>query len=851
MFHSTAAEEVMKELQSGPDGLSQREAELRLGAYGPNEFGKGKARTLPEIFVEQFRNYILILLIVAAVVAYFIGEVHDAAAIGIVVVLNVAFGMMLEYRADRSMDELRKLTGAKALVVREGRKDYIESRLLVPGDVVFLEEGGKVPADARILEEHGLEMNEASLTGESMPVKKGVARVSELAPLAERSSMAFAGTFVARGSATAIVVATGSRTEFGAIEKSLGEVRAGQTTLERTLSDLGKWITIASFAIVAVLFAAGFALGSWRPEDLFIYSVSIIVAAVPEGMLTILTIVLAIGVKNMARERALVRRLRAVETLGNITFIATDKTGTITEGRMALVKIYDGKMRDFAEISGTEKLLSYSYLCNSAHLTEDGVVGDETDRAFLLAGIVKGVNVRKFRQITKQLAFFPFDSGKKTMGGVYEIAGKKVAIVKGAPEAVLGMCAEFDDGGKEVRMGPSQKNGVLGALEALAGGGMRVIAVAHGKPGRNGSVPEHGLSFLGLLALHDPIRAEVKDTIKVCKDAGIKVLMITGDSLATAERISMEIGLADDGKGAANWAELERLSGAELDARLRGVNVIARATPASKLRIVERLVKMGEIVAVTGDGVNDAPALKKAHVGVVMGRTGTDVSKEVADLVLMDDNFATLEKAIEYGRGITANIMGFLRFQVTTNMALVLLSIPYVFGVKLLDPVHILWINLLIDGPPALTLGLEKPGKEVMKDLPARGARFIDAAFALGTFNMALYMAALSVILFYYYMRTEPAKAVTVVFSAFSLMQIANAFNSRSRREHFYSSLGSNRWLLIAAAAVVLVQLAIIYALPLQELFSTTALSSRDLAAVLAAAASVLLVGEANKVFIK
>ncbi|VVC04940.1 Copper-exporting P-type ATPase B [Candidatus Burarchaeum australiense] len=846
MFHSKTAEETLGGLDSREAGLGEGEAEARLRKYGYNEFGKGKRRGLLEIFAEQFRNYILLLLIAAAALAYLIGNHHDAAAIGIVVVLNVLFGMALEYRADRSMDELRKLAETKAVVLRNGRKYFIESRLLVPGDVIFLQEGMKIPADARLLEEHGLEVNEAALTGESMPSRKDVVKVALDAPLAERSCMAYAGTLVARGSAMAAVVATGPGTEFGKIEKTLGAIREESTTLEKTLGELGKTLTLASFAIVAALFAMGILLGNWSVPSLLIYSISIAVAAVPEGMLTVLTIVLAIGVKNMANEKALVRRLGAVETLGNITFIATDKTGTITEGRMALVKAYDGKVRDFSELSGTEKMLSYVYLCNSAHLTEEGVVGDETDRALLIAGIVKGVDVRRFRQITPQLAYNPFDPGTKTMSGIYEIGGKKIAVVKGAPESVLEMCSDMEGAGE---LNARRRAEVGRALDALAGEGMRMIGVACGKP-HGGKVPGQGLTFLGMLALHDPVRREVKDTIKVCRQAGIRVLMMTGDNVSTAERISREIGLAD-GRGVATWAELEHLGDQELDARLREISVVARATPASKLRIVERLVKWGEIVAVTGDGVNDAPALKKAHVGVVMGRTGTDVSKEVADLVLMDDNFATLEKAIEYGRGITTNIINFLRFQITTNVALVMLSIPFVLGLRVLEPVHILWINLIIDGPPALTLGLEKPGKELMKERAVKRTTFIDFDFIVRVLNMGFYMAATSMVVFFYYSKAAPEKAVTMVFCTFALMQAFNALNSRSKTAHFYSNLSSNRLLVLAVLGVIAMQFAIVLLEPLRALFSTVPVSGTDFMVMLAVSGSVLLVGEAGKMFAK
>ncbi|MFA5077600.1 MAG: HAD-IC family P-type ATPase, partial [Candidatus Micrarchaeia archaeon] len=453
---------------------------------------------------------------------------------------------------------------------------------------------------------------------------------------------------------------------------------------------------------------------------------------------------------------------------------------------------------------------------------------------------------RRFRWISRQLAFFPFDYSKKYMAGVYEIGGNRVAIVKGAPESVLGMCSNFEGAGK---MDANAKRRVLEALEKFGTDGMRVIAIAWGKP-EGDEVPEKGLTFIGLLALHDPVRREVKQTIAMCRQAGISVIMITGDNIATARKIGHEIGL-DNGKRIVVWGELEDMDDSGLDMALSEISVVARATPASKLRIVERLVKQNEIVAVTGDGVNDAPALKKAHVGVVMGLTGTAVSKEVADLVLTDDNFATLEKAIEYGRGITENIGRFLRFQITTNLALVMLSIPYVIGMRMLEPVQILWINLIIDGPPALTLGLERPGKEVMKTGPRRNTGFIDAGFAIEAVNMAAYMALISGIIYFYYNSVEPVKAITMVFCSFSLMQVANALNSRSRTEHFHSRLLENRWLILALLGVVAAQLAVVALAPLEGLFNTVRLANEDIIVAFSAALSVLVVGEVRKAFAK
>ncbi|MEW6528828.1 MAG: cation-transporting P-type ATPase [Candidatus Micrarchaeota archaeon] len=866
MFYSLSISETFENLKTNEDGLCEHEAQRRLAIYGLNEVGKGKRRTLIELLGEQFKNYLLILIIIAGVISYFIGHTIDAIAMGFVVILNVFFGMLLEYRADKSMDELKKLTDTNVVVRREGKKKIIESCFLVPGDVIFVDEGVKVPADARIITEYGLEINEASLTGESLPVKKSTEKTAQQAPLAERKCMLYTGSFVARGNAIAVVTATGQKTEFGGIEKTLSEVSKERTVLEKTIIEVGKTITFASVTIVAILFAVGIIFSKWTVGDLLIYSISLMVAAVPEGMITFLTIILAIGVKNMANEKALARKLKAVETLGNITFIASDKTGTITKGKMTLVKIYQSKIKDIAELRGTEKILHYSYLCNSAHLTEHGVVGDETDCALLTAGISKGRDIIKIRQDAEKISFKSFDSVKKAMSGIFRINGKEIAIIKGAPETILTMCSVCEGGSEDENndknenrreineITQAQKDEIHANLTNLTEAGMRVIAIAYGKP-VNGVVPEKGLVFLGFLAFYDPIRDGVKEAIAAYKSAGIRVIMMTGDNLVTAKKIAHEIGLDQlDGKGnsdkignkIANWSELAHMNDTELDKALKTISVIARATPASKLRIVERLVKQGEIIAVTGDGINDAPALKKAHVGVVMG-SGTDVSKEVADVVLMDDNFATLEKAIEFGRGIKRNIINFLKFQITTNFALILLSIPFVVGIKIFEPIHILWINLVIDGPPALTLGLEKPSKDIMKEKPRKNLSLIDMEFIAGVTHMTIYIAVLSILIYFYYSKVNPEIAITAMFTAFVFMQIFNALNCRSAHERFYTSLFSNKWLVIALVCAALFQLTIVYNGLLREFFKIVPLPVSDLVAMFLVSASVLLVGEARK----
>lgn len=846
MFYSKTIAQVLTELNVSEQGLSKEQAQIRLKKYGYNEFGVGKRRSLLDLFIDQFRNYLLILLILAAIVAYFMNHYLDATAITLAIVLNVFFGMLLEHRADKSMDELRKLSETNVVVLRDKEKVVIPSRFIVPGDIIFLEEGSKVPADARVLESYDSKINEASLTGESMSVKKNTKEVALDTPLAERSCMVFGGSFVISGTLKAVVVATGSNSEFGKIEKTLGEVKKEETTLEKTLNELSKTLSILVCGIVGIFFFLVLIFGAGgRIDELFIYCVSLIVAAVPEGMLTVLTIVLAFGVKNMAKENALIRKLHAVETLGNISFIVTDKTGTVTQGDMTLVKIYDGKSKDFAELSGNEKLLHYSYLCNNLHFIEEKhrkkIVGDEMDRAIAIAGIAKGIDVQKLKERDSEISFTPFDAVKKSMSGVYKIKNEKITIEKGAPESILDKCSSVEWNNK-----PLNKQEILRALELYTRGGMRVIAVAYKK--RAEKNPKNRLTFLGLLAFCDPIKKEARQTIDICKQAGIKILMLTGDNLLTAKQIGMEIGLIKENE-IMKWNELEKLSSKELERALKKTSVIARATPLSKLKIIEELIKQDEVVAMTGDGVNDAPALKKAHVAVVMGKTGTDVSKEVADLVLMDDNLATLEKAIENGRRTTNNIMNFLRFQITTSIGLVLLSLPYVIGIKLLEPIHILWTNIVMDGPPALALGLESSSEGLMKKKPEKKAVFIDKEFVASVLNMSIFMVGVTMVVYFYYSFSQPEKTITMVFNTFALMQIFNAFNNRSKYFSFYSSIHSNPWLVFAALFTLLLQLTIMFFEPARFLFKTVELNTSDIIVLFVASAFVLVFGEAEKMF--
>ncbi|MDD5023450.1 MAG: HAD-IC family P-type ATPase [Candidatus ainarchaeum sp.] len=744
-FHSIEIKNILKQLDSNEKyGLSSKEVELRQKKYGLNIISGKHRRTKIDIFLSQFKNFILILLILAAVLSFFIGHIIDAIGITIAILLSVTFGFILEYKADESMRALQAIQAPRALVLRNGKNEVIDALHLVPGDIIYLEEGEKIPTDCRILYSSDLEVNESTLTGESIPVFKNNMIIPENKILSERSNMVYAGTFVTKGTGTAIVVSIGNETELGAIASKLSEIQSEETLLQRAMDSLGKKISIFSILAIAFLVLIGFAQGR-ELTSLFVLAISLAVATVPEGLITVLTIILALGIKRMADKNALVRKMNIVETLGNASTLVVDKTGTITLGKLTLSKIYqDGKIFSSSEAHDT-KLLEYSVLCNSAKIIDSGYVGDELDKEILNFANNKNIPIEKIKS-KKPLAFYPLDSERKMMSTIFQLGRKKISIVKGAPEKILSRCTKIENDGKVFVLDDNEKIKVNLSLEELTNKGMRVIAVAHKELSNlTSNDAERDLIFLGFLAFIDPPRAEVDQTIKIAKNAGINVIMLTGDNLKTAFEIGKSVNLISDAQHAISWGEIENFSDEKLSSILDSVKIIARATPSSKLRIVELLIKKGEIVVVSGDGVNDALALKKSHVGVVMG-SGSDVSKEAGDLVLLDDNISTLITAINYGRTIFNNILNFIRFQFSTNLALLIIFFASFFSglPNLLTPLQILFVNIIMDGPPAIALGFEKPAKETIKEKPRKGKEIFSKNLALSIFSTSIFMAAIS-----------------------------------------------------------------------------------------------------------
>jgi Ca2+-transporting ATPase len=848
-WHALAAAEAGAELGTSPRaGLAADEAASRLRRYGPNALAQVGARRGVKIFLSQFTNFLVLVLIGACVVSAFLGEFVDAAAIFAIVMLNGVLGFVQEYRAEKSLKALREMAAPKASVVRDGREKVVDTRDVVPGDLVRLRAGDRVPADLRLVEEYNLQVDEAALTGESLSVEKeaGV-KLDDGMPLADRRNMAYTGTVVTYGRGDGLVVATGMYTELGRIAALVQEVGDEETPLQRRLARVGKFLVWAVLVLCGVMFAAGLLRGLGAHE-MFLTAVTLAVAAIPEGLPAVVTIALALGVQRMVRRHALVRRLSSVETLGSTSVICTDKTGTLTENRMVARRAYvNGRevVRPDAP-DDLKELLATALLCTSDFISA-ATAGDysfgagrsnPTEAALVEAALAVGVDARELGSRHEFEAEVPFDSTRKRMTAVFGRNGGRVAVVKGAPEIVLELCAAVREGGDERRLTPERRAEIQDVNAALAARGLRVIAVGIREIAEGVKVSpeiERELTFLGYVAIEDPPRAEVYEAVRKCRTAHVTPIMVTGDHRATAAAIAEEVGMLDRGGAVLTGRELDELSDEGLIDELEDVRVLARVTPEHKLRIVRALRARGAVVAMTGDGVNDAPALKEADIGVAMGITGTDVSKEASDMILTDDNFATIVAAVEEGRSIYANIKKFIHFLLSCNASeLLVMIVATLAGWPLpLLPIQILWVNLITDGAPALALGVDPPEVGLLLKRPRPKRAFLFDAhdlrliplqgLAIAAATLGSYMLVLRVF------GEGLATARTFAFSVLTLSQLFHALNCRSQTRSFFA-LGpfSNPWLLYAVALSLLLHLGIVYIPFLQPIFHTVPLSPRD-----------------------
>ena len=850
IYHAMTKNNVLAELNVKEQGLTTQDALLSLKKYGENNLPEKKKRSIAGIFLEQFKNYLIFTLLVAALIEIFIGKYTEAIAIFVVLLINATLGYTQEYKAQTSIEALRRISAPKAKVLRDGVRTRIDSSKIVPGDIIFLESGDKIPADARLLENVNLASQESSLTGESIPVEKTIEAMAIDLQIGERRNMVFQGTTIVKGRGTAVVTATGINTEIGKIAQLI-QSREESTPLEKKLEQLGKQIGYTVGFICIVVFITGFLRGEEK-FNLFLTTVSLAVAAIPEGLPIVVTITSAIGIQRMAKKNALIRRLASVETLGSTTVICTDKTGTLTCNQMTVKKIYAN--REVIEVTGVgystegkfskdpkdfDILLKAGALCNDASIAGQNF-GDPTEIALLVcaakAGLIKE-ELEKQNPRSSEISFTPESKYMVTIHG-------NIAYAKGAPDILLNLCDSVLINGKSIKLTIKEKEEILEANEKLAGDALRVLGIAY-KPGE---FSEKGFIFLGLQGMIDPPRKEVREEIQKCRNAGIKVVMITGDHPSTAAAIGKQIGL-----------EVKILTGRQIDALpdlnsvVEDIIIFARVSPEHKLRIVEALKSKGHIVAMTGDGVNDAPALKKADIGIAMGITGTDVAKEASDMILSDDNFKSIVSAVEEGRGIYDNIKKFLRFQLSTNAGAILtVFIGTLLGLPLpLTALQLLWINVIVDGPPALSLSVEPLGKESMRQ-PPRDPReqILSRKMLTNIFATGSMMAIGTLGIFSYMLSIEPPKAQTLAFTTFVFFQLFNVLNCRSDIHSIFKiGFFSNRTSILSIAGVILIQAAIVYLPQVQGVFGTVPLSLKDWLFSAAIASSIFIAFEISKSF--
>ena len=857
-------------------GLSEREARKRLNQVGFNQLKDHSVISPFAILLGQFKDVMVLVLLGATLISVLLGEYTVAITISAVAIINGMMGFFQEYKAEKSLHALKELTAPTAHVIREGVLTEIPAAEIVPGDIIYFEAGDRVPADVRLFEAKGLFIEESALTGESVPVNKEPDAIADddNVGLGDQHNMAFMGTLVTQGSGQGIVVETGMSTQMGEIAELISTTESRQTPLQMRLEQLGKVLISVALILTAVVVVTGI----WHGQDtyqMFLAGVSLAVAAIPEGLPAIVTIALALGVQRMIRRRAIVRKLPSVETLGCASVICSDKTGTLTQNKMTVTHLWIDQTS--VEVSGVgyqpegeftinhqivsfkqkphiQQMLEYGVLCNNAILEKEtdqngglfkqksvqwDITGDPTEGALVVAGAKAGVWKEQLDQLYERLDEFPFDSSRKMMSVLIRNAyGEKKIVSKGAPDVLIERCDRVLWNGRITPLNSKIKASILAANDDQAGMALRTLGIAYRDVKRSEMIEheaeaERDLIFVGLFGMIDPPREEVKQAISECKRAGIKTVMITGDHQKTAEAIASQLGILNNGK-VINGRQLQTLTDEEFAREVEHISVYARVSPEHKLRIVKALQAKGHVVAMTGDGVNDAPAIKQSDIGIAMGITGTDVAKEASSLILSDDNFATIKAAIEEGRTIYENIRKFIRYMLASNVGEILVMFfAMLLALPLpLVPIQILWVNLVTDGLPAMALGVDRSEGNVMAHPPRRrkesifsrglGWKIVSRGFLIGWATLAAFWLTL---------QNEPdhlVKAQTVAFSTLVMAQLIHVFDCRSEKSIFSRNPFENKWLIAAVVLSVIMLVGVIYIEALQPVFRTVALSTRE-----------------------
>ncbi len=882
-YYNLSISDSIKSIDTSQKGLSEEEARNRLEKYGVNELKQREKISPFQILIRQFTSSIVFILLAALVISLLIGEKLDAIVISTIVVLNGVFGFVQEFKAEKAIEALRKLTALKATVVRDGKEMEIDSRELVPGDITLLETGSKVPADARLIDIAAFQVDEASLTGESVPSNKITSPLDDNILVNDQENMVFMGTMVTKGHAKAVVTGTGMNTEIGKIADMVQEAEEKLSPLQVKLKKFGKWLGFVTIGICVVVFGVG-VLKEYLTTDLFetsfavemfLASVALAVAAIPEGLPAIVTISLAFGVRRMANRNALIRKLPAIETLGCTNIICSDKTGTLTKNEMTVKEILfnntlievtgngytpEGKFvrtgNEEVNISTFELLFRSSTLCNDSRLNHNErweIFGDPTEGALLVSAGKAGFKKSEMEDRFPRIDEIPFDSERKCMTTIHKVNEENIAYIKGAPDVILNNCKYISINGQVKDITAEDKKKILDVNHEMASKALRVLGFACKSLTEKYTLEpeevETDLTFIGLQAMIDPPREEIRESIARCRSAGISTVVITGDHKLTAIAITKDLGLFKEGDKALSGEELDKLSDDELDEIAENIVICARVSPEHKVRILNALKKKGHIVAMTGDGVNDAPALKNSDIGVAMGITGTDVAKEASDMVLTDDNFASIVNAVEEGRGIYNAIKEFVQYTLSSNLGEILVVfLAILIGWPLpLIAIQILWVNLLTDGLPGLALGLDPFNKDIMKNPPRkRDENIISKDVINNILIVGLVMGTGTLLMFYGY-GVETVKAKSIAFTTLVMFQLFNVLTYRAK--NFKIDIKTSKYLIGSVVISILMQFAVLYT-PLNVAFKTVPLGPIDLIKVFLVSGTLYLILESRKMYL-
>ncbi len=830
-FYKLEKKEVFRFLESDENGLTSEEANSRLSKYGFNELRKKKENKILKILLEQINSFVVYILIAAMLISFFVDQILDGIVIGAIIILNTLLGFIQESKAEKAIQALKKLETSQSLVIRDNKHVLIQSKNLVPGDIILLNEGNKVPADCYLLESVELKVDESILTGESVPVKKIPSKIDHDVQIADQSNMLFSSTTVVSGKAKAVVVNTAMGTEVGKIATIIQEESEKQTPLQKKLDNLGKVLGYAVIVIAVIILFTGILEGE-ELSSMLLIAISLAVAAVPEGLPAVVTISLALGVQRMVKKNTLVRRLSSVETLGSTTVISADKTGTITQNKMTVTKIFiDNKILEVNEDSKNRQLLlEIINNCNDAKLPD---IGDPTELALLRIS----PNIKVYPRTDE----IPFNSERKYMITYHKVNNKIMTYAKFAPEKIIELCNYINVNGRITKFTKEKKAYILKMNEDLAKNALRLLGCAYAEGKKT-----HDLIFVGLVGMIDPPRLEVQDSIELCRKAGIKVVMITGDHKLTAQAIARQVGLDDK---AITGNELEEMSEDELENICQDISIYARVNPEHKVRILNALKKKDNIVAMTGDGINDAPALKKSDIGIAVG-SGTDVAKEASDMILLDNNFHSIVRAVEEGRAIYDNIKRFVNYLLSSNFGEVLiLFIGILIGFRdksgsialPLGALELLWINLVTDGLPALALGIDAIPKDIMSRAPRKiKEHIISKTMSFNIILTSTLMTIVALFLFAEYLPENLLKAQTVAFTVIVMMEMVRVLMIRMQ---YNLKLFSNKWLILAIISSIILQLIVVYVPSLDKIFDTVPLGLIEWIYILAGCAFMFIIG--------